>query len=138
MEKHIMEQKSYLEQHALEALETITLDAKDKSILDFEKEYPSLAKSFREVQEEQYELFAQKMMSYGRENISLGGNLTNKEDKNLTLTSIWIRMNDKMNRLKNMVVKNKSNPLDNESIEDTWIDISNYSIIALLVGIDKW
>ena len=43
-----------------------------------------------------------------------------------------------MNRLKNMVVKNQSNPLDNESIEDTWIDISNYSIIALLVGKDKW
>ena len=78
------------------------------------------------------------MMSYGRGNITLGGNLADEEDKNLTLTSIWIRMSDKMNRLKNMVVKNQSNPLDDESIEDTWRDISNYSIIALLVGKDKW
>ncbi len=108
------------------------------TIKDFESTYPELAKEFSKVQEEQYELFAGKMMSYGRGNISLGGNLADEEDKNLTLTSIWIRMSDKMNRLKNMVVKNQSNPLDDESIEDTWIDISNYSIIALLVGKDKW
>ena len=105
---------------------------------DFEATYPELAKEFKQIQKEQYDLFAGKMLSYGKGNIALGGNLANKEDKNLTLTSIWIRMNDKMNRLKNMVVKNQSNPLDNESIEDTWIDISNYSIIALLVGKDKW
>ena len=104
----------------------------------FESTYPSLAEEFRQIQKEQYELFAGKMMSYGRGNITLGGNLTDEEDKNLTLTSIWIRMSDKMNRLKNMVVKNQSNPLDDESIEDTWVDISNYSIIALLVGRDKW
>jgi hypothetical protein len=109
-----------------------------KVVKDFEEEYPTLAKSFKENQQEQYELFARKMLSYGRGNISLGGNLSNEEDKNLTLTSIWIRISDKMNRLKNMVVKNQSNPLDDESIEDTWRDISNYSIIALLVGKDKW
>ena len=110
----------------------------ESTIKDFEYIYPELAKEFKIIQEEQYELFAGKMMSYGRGNISLGGNLADEEDKNLTLTSIWIRMSDKMNRLKNMVVKNQSNPLDDESIEDTWVDISNYSIIALLVGRNKW
>ena len=110
----------------------------ESTIKDFEYIYPELAKEFSRIQEEQYELFAGKMMSYGRGNISLGGNLADEEDKNLTLTSIWIRMSDKMNRLKNMVVKNQSNPLDDESIEDTWVDISNYSIIALLVGRNKW
>jgi len=108
------------------------------TIGDFEKLYPELAEGFQAVQKEQYELFAAKMMSYGRGNIALGGDLANKEDKDLTLTSIWIRMNDKMNRLKNMVIKKRSNPLDNESIEDTWRDMSNYAIIALLVGKDKW
>lgn len=110
----------------------------ESTIKDFEYNYPELCKEFKIIQEEQYELFAGKMMSYGRGNISLGGNLSDEEDKNLTLTSIWIRMSDKMNRLKNMVVKNQSNPLDDESIEDTWVDISNYSIIALLVGRNKW
>ena len=108
------------------------------SIEEFESIYPTIAEEFKKIQQEQYELFAAKMLSYGRGNITLGGNLANKEDKDLTLTSIWVRMNDKMNRLKNMVIKKRSNPLDNESIEDTWRDMSNYSIIALLVGKDRW
>lgn len=109
-----------------------------KCSLYFEHKYPELANEFKNIQQEQYELFSRKMISYGRGNISLGGNLENKEDKQLSLTSIWIRMIDKMNRLKNMVVKNHTNPLEDESIEDTWRDISNYALIALLVGKDKW
>jgi len=111
---------------------------KEEIIKIFEIEYPELSEEFQIIQNEQYELFAGKMISYGRGNISLGGNLENKEDKQLSLTSIWIRMTDKMNRLKNMVVKNHPNPLEDESIEDTWRDISNYALIALLVGKDKW
>jgi hypothetical protein len=109
-----------------------------KTTIHFEHKYPELANEFKNIQQEQYELFSRKMISYGRGNISLGGNLENKEDKQLSLTSIWIRMIDKMNRLKNMVVKNHTNPLEDESIEDTWRDISNYALIALLVGKDKW
>jgi len=114
------------------------LNGGSSAVQDFEFEYPKLANEFKNIQQEQYELFARKMISYGRGNISLGGNLENKEDKQLSLTSIWIRMIDKMNRLKNMVVKNHTNPLEDESIEDTWRDISNYALIALLVGKDKW
>ena len=109
-----------------------------KTTMHFEQRYPELSSEFLKIQKEQYELFSRKMISYGRGNISLGGNLENKEDKQLSLTSIWIRMIDKMNRLKNMVVKNHTNPLEDESIEDTWRDISNYALIALLVGKDKW
>jgi hypothetical protein len=138
MEKHIMEQKSYLEQHALEALETITLDAKDKSILDFEKEYPSLAKSFREVQEEQYELFAQKMMDYGLGNIALGSNLEKDEDIQLSLTGVWLRCNDKINRLKNMLKRQGKNYVEGEGMIDSFIDIANYGIIAMLLIRNKW
>jgi hypothetical protein len=47
-------------------------------------------------------------------------------------------MNDKMNRLKNLVLKNNPNPLDNEPILDAWIDLVNYSIIAQLVSTNKW
>ena len=133
-----MEQKSYLEQHALEALETITLDAKDKSILDFEKEYPSLAKSFREVQEEQYELFAQKMMDYGLGNIALGSNLEKDEDIQLSLTGVWLRCNDKINRLKNMLKRQGKNYVEGEGMIDSFIDIANYGIIAMLLIRNKW
>jgi len=105
---------------------------------DFEKEYPELSKEFMEIQVEQYELFAKKMLSYGLGNIAMGSNLDTKDDVNLSLTAIWIRSMDKMQRLKQLVLLNKTNSLDNEPIEDAYIDLSNYSIIALLVKAGKW
>lgn len=105
---------------------------------DFEKEYPELAEGFKAIQKEQYELFARKMLSYGLGNIAMGSNLDTKEEVNLSLTAIWIRSMDKMQRLKQLVLLNKQNSLDNEPVEDAYIDLSNYSIIALLVKAGKW
>ena len=107
-------------------------------IKDFENEYPELADGFKIIQEEQYELFAKKMLSYGLGNIAMGSNLETKEDVNLSLTAIWIRSMDKMQRLKQLILLNKNNSLDNEPVEDAYIDLSNYSIIALLVKAGKW
>jgi len=107
-------------------------------IKDFENEYPELADGFKIIQEEQYELFAKKMLSYGLGNIAMGSNLETKEDVNLSLTAIWIRSMDKMQRLKQLILLNKNNSLDNEPVEDAYIDLSNYSIIALLVKMGKW
>lgn len=106
--------------------------------LDFENEYPELAEGFKAIQKEQYELFARKMLSYGLGNIAMGSNLDTKEEVNLSLTAIWIRSMDKMQRLKQLVLLNKTNSLDNEPVEDAYIDLSNYSIIALLVKAGKW
>jgi len=106
--------------------------------LEFEAEYPELAEGFKAIQKEQYELFARKMLSYGLGNIAMGSNLQTKEDVNLSLTAIWIRSMDKMQRLKQLVLLNKTNSLDNEPVEDAYIDLSNYSIIALLVKAGKW
>jgi hypothetical protein len=114
------------------------MENKDKSILEFEKEYPELAEGFKAIQKEQYELFSRKMLSYGLGNIAMGSNLETKEDVNLSLTAIWIRSMDKMQRLKQLVLLNKTNSLDNEPVEDAYIDLSNYSIIALLVKAGKW
>lgn len=107
-------------------------------VKDFENEYPELADGFKIIQEEQYELFAKKMLSYGLGNIAMGSNLDTKEDINLSLTGIWIRSMDKMQRLKQLVLLKKQNPLENEYIDDAYIDLSNYSIIALLVKMGKW
>lgn len=107
-------------------------------VADFEAEYPELTEGFKAIQKEQYELFARKMLSYGLGNIAMGSNLQTKEDVNLSLTAIWIRSMDKMQRLKQLVLLNKTNSLDNEPVEDAYIDLSNYSIIALLVKAGKW
>ena len=105
---------------------------------DFENEYPGLAEGFKAIQKEQYELFARKMLSYGLGNIAMGSNLDTKEDVNLSLTAIWIRSMDKMQRLKQLVLLNKQNSLEDEPVEDAYVDLSNYSIIALLVKAGLW
>ena len=106
-------------------------------ILHFEEQYPELSEEFSKIQEEQYEMFARKHMDYGLNNIALGGDLTNKEDKKFSLTGLCIRLTDKISRLKNLLV-NGRNFVKGEGMEDTFIDIANYGIIGLLVGRDKW
>jgi hypothetical protein len=109
-----------------------------KVVKDFEAEYPTLAKSFKQNQQEQYELFARKMMDYGISNIALGSNLEEADDIQLSLTGIWLRCNDKINRLKNMLKRKGQNYVQDEPMIDSFIDISNYGIIAQLVMKGKW
>ena len=101
------------------------------------KAYPEISEGFSELQKEQLNLFSKKMMDYGLGNISLGGNLKTSEDKTYALQGIQIRLNDKINRLKNLF-KNGENFVKDESIEDTFMDIANYGIIGLLLLKDKW
>ena len=108
------------------------------SIKDFENVYPSLAEEFKKIQQEQYELFASKMLDYGTGNISLGSTLEDPEDVKFSLTGIWLRCNDKINRLKNLLKRDGKNYVKGEGVEDSFIDISNYGIIALLVMRNKW
>jgi hypothetical protein len=110
----------------------------NKAIADFEKTYPELAAEFQQIQKEQYELFASKMMDYGLQNIALGSNLEKETDINLSITGIWLRCNDKINRLKNMLQRNGKNYVKGEAMIDSFIDISNYGIIAQLVMRGKW
>jgi hypothetical protein len=110
----------------------------NKSVIDFEKTYPELAYEFQQIQKEQYELFASKMMDYGLSNISLGSTLENQDDINLSITGIWLRCNDKINRLKNILKRGGKNYVAGEAAIDSFIDISNYGIIAQLVLRSKW
>jgi hypothetical protein len=74
------------------------------------------------------ELLVQKHNDYGPKNISdaPGG----------PLNGLSVRLHDKVARL-NHLLSNDKEP-QNESIQDTFIDILNYAIIALLVIDDKW
>lgn len=68
-------------------------------------------------------LFTKKHHDYGPGNIAASGEL-----------GILVRLKDKIARLSHLRGK-KSN---NESKEDTWSDIANYAIIALLVRDGSW
>ena len=109
-----------------------------KAVADFEQKYSELAYEFQQVQREQYELFASKMMDYGLSNIALGSTLEKEEDIHLSITGIWLRCNDKINRLKNILQRKGKNYVQGEAMVDSFIDISNYGIIAQLVLKGKW
>ena len=118
-------------------LEEFANDEINQTIALFEDEYPDLSNEFKNIQEEMYEMFARKHMDYGLNNIALGGDLTNQEDKKFSLTGLCIRLTDKISRLRNLLTNGK-NFVKGEGMEDTFIDIANYGIIGLLVGRDKW
>lgn len=103
-----------------------------------EERHPDMMREFRKIQREQYELFAQKQMTYGRGNIMLGGDNEIKEDRIAAIRGITIRLNDKMQRLLNLVLKGTPNPLKDESISDTFMDMSVYSIISQIVDRGCW
>jgi len=52
------------------------------------------------------------------------------------MNGLLVRMHDKMARLKNLHYNNKS--ANYESIEDTYKDLANYAVIALMVLRNKW
>ncbi|MBC8427916.1 MAG: DUF1599 domain-containing protein [Candidatus Pelagibacter sp.] len=110
----------------------------DANVVEYiEKNYPVMAKAFQEIQFEQYELFCRKQYNYGKGNIMLGGDIDNPDDRKMALSGVVIRMNDKLNRLMNLILKNKKDVVD-ESVEDTFIDMANYAIIAQLVQKKVW
>tara|TARA_R110000822_G_scaffold45541_4_gene121760 strand:+ start:1002 stop:1343 length:342 start_codon:yes stop_codon:yes gene_type:complete len=108
------------------------------TIKTFEESYPELSNEFKNIQKEQYELFARKHLDYGLNNIALGGDIVNNsDDRKFSLTGLAIRLTDKISRLRNLLVNGKSY-VQGEGMEDTFIDIANYGIIGLLVGRNKW
>lgn len=107
-------------------------------IEQFEKEYPIMATEFKRIQQEQYELFCKKNLSYGPSNIALGTKLETEEERKISTTGVLIRCLDKINRLKQLILLNKENNITDESTLDTWKDLSVYSIIAQIITNDKW
>jgi len=55
----------------------------------------------------------------------------------MSITGLIIRMNDKIQRLLNLVVKHNRSP-QNESVEDAFGDLTVYGTIARIVAEDKW
>ena len=103
-----------------------------------EKEWPEMTKEFKKIQREQYELFLHKQHDYGPGNISVGTNLQTTEEVKLSLTGLWFRMNDKLQRLKTLLLSGRQNAVEGEPLEDAYLDVSNYGIMATIVGRGKW
>ena len=114
------------------------VNSKSASIIkQMEKEWPEMTKEFKRLQREQYELFCRKQHDYGPGNISVGTQLSTDDEIKLSLTGLWFRMNDKIQRLKTLLMGNKESAVD-EPLEDAYLDVSNYGIMATVVKNGKW
>jgi hypothetical protein len=102
-----------------------------------EETYPQTCEEFKNILDEMYITFCKKQRNYGPGNISVGTSLETKEDVKLSLTGLWFRINDKVQRLKQLVVLGQPDEVG-ESIQDTYEDLSVYGIIAQIVQRGKW
>ena len=115
------------------------IDGEIHPIVDqMEEEWPKMTKEFKRLQREQYELFCKKQHDYGPGNISVGSPLLTEEDIKLSLTGLWFRINDKIQRVKTLLMGNKINAVAGEPLEDAFLDMSNYGIMATIVKNGKW
>src|SRR3990167_63318 len=74
-----------------------------------------------------FQRFKKKQVSYVAGNISAFGE-----------KGVIIRMHDKLERIVKIAYRGDPNPLDDETIEDTYYDIADYAMIALLVREGLW
>jgi hypothetical protein len=107
-------------------------------IEQMEKDWPKMTEEFKKIQREQYVLFLHKQHDYGPGNISVGTQLQTKEEIHLSLTGLWFRMNDKIQRLKNLLMNKRQSAVEGEPMEDAYLDVSNYGIMAVIVSRGKW
>jgi len=83
--------------------------------------------AMQEVLGEAYMLWCRKHESYGPHNISVFG-----------IKGVFVRMWDKVQRLRRLVWLAMADPLKDETIEDTFLDLINYGAIAILLLRGLW
>ena len=79
---------------------------------------------FKEITENMLDLYQRKQSDYG--------DSASKTFDEWGLISFLVRMEDKMNRVINLTKKNGDIKVADEKIEDTILDLANYSIMALI------
>ena len=102
-----------------------------------EDNYKELTSEYKKIMMEQYILFCKKHRNYGTGNVNVGTNLETDSDVKLALTGLWFRLNDKIQRLKQLVIQNEPDTVG-ESLTDTFQDLSVYGIIAQIVQQKKF
>jgi hypothetical protein len=98
-----------------------SLATNETHLLEFEEDA-------QKIYDELLAILVKKQADYGPFNIwNAPGGATN---------GLMVRMSDKLERLKNLIY-NSVEP-SNEALEDSFVDLANYAIIALLVERGVW
>jgi hypothetical protein len=95
------------------------------TIADLPPSHVDIILDFFNYQIDALEVFIHKQYDYGPGNIAGFGEV-----------GVLIRLNDKIERLKNLMLNNKE--INNESVYDTWLDIANYGLIGLMCKENLW
>ncbi len=106
-------------------------------VKQIEEQYPEMTTEYKRIIMEGYETFCAKQSNYGPSNISVGTALQTKDDVRLSLSGLFFRMNDKIQRIKQLVVLGAKDNVG-EAVDDTYQDLSVYGVIAQLVSRGKW
>ena len=109
----------------------------NESVKWCEDNHAELCTEYKKIMMEQYVMFCKKHRNYGCGNINVGTNLDTDNDVKLALTGIWFRLNDKVQRLRQLVVNGQPDEVG-ESVKDTYQDLSVYGIIAQIVSEKKF
>lgn len=87
----------------------------------------SLEISMTQAFHEAFELWKRKQHDYGPENIAQAGE-----------AGVALRANDKVQRLRTLLILGGTTVITNEPIRDTWLDLINYAAMGLLLRDGKW
>jgi len=74
-----------------------------------------------------FETFKKKQADYGSRNISVFGE-----------PGVVVRANDKMQRIIQLAWHSHSQNVSDEKVEDTWLDLAVYALIALMLRQGQW
>lgn len=81
--------------------------------------------------EEFQKITSDMLETYKKKNSDYGSSFDDLYDE-FGMTSVVIRLSDKINRLKSLVKKSEQAEVKDESIEDTLKDLANYAILTLI------
>lgn len=93
------------------------------------RNYPITSESFTDFLTTCFELFIEKHKNYGPHNLI-------RETTELTVEGIMLRIKDKLNRINNLIHNGADG--GDESVQDSLMDICNYTTIIHLILQDKW
>ena len=106
-------------------------------VRQIEEQYPEMTEEYLRIIMEGYETFCLKQSNYGPSNISVGTALETEDDVKLSLSGLFFRLNDKIQRIKQLVVLGYKDNVG-EAVDDTFQDLGVYAVIAQIVKRRKW
>ena len=112
-----------------------TLELCEEDVVSYmEDKYPEMTSEFQKIQRKNNtNSFYTNNIDYGPQNIAVGQMLVNEEEKRLSLMGIWFRINDKVERIKTILMRGDNGSLKGEGLVDSYSDISNYGVMAQVV-----